>query len=227
MLKNPWWQATAWMIAVNVVVMGVALYWDWIKPEDWVGWIQAVGTVEAIIAAVFIAQAEHWNAKHESESEVEKRRIGLITLILPELLRLHGWSKEGRRIFVEIEQHKTELVHTVRRINCDPAPPVMMDRFADQLNLLGGDLMHITVQVLAMVRNMMQLAPTTFQAGPSLEVNMADETGRDVVAFYKRQFEALDMILMGLVKLLVEQHPNFIAPISMNKARAEALRERI
>jgi hypothetical protein len=78
-----------------------------------------------------------------------------------------------------------------------------------------------------MIRNMMQIAPTTFQAGPSLQVYMADETGRDVVAYYKRQFEALDMILMALVKLLVEQHPNFITPISMNKARAEALQARI
>jgi hypothetical protein len=224
-LENPWWVATVVMIALTVILICAAWSLHWLERSDeWAGWMQAIGSVEAIIAAVFIAQAEHWNAKQESERETVKRRDGLLTLILPELIDLWQWAKARRAVIIQIQNGGIEQEHTLHRSDLDPGIPVMMDRFADQLILLGGSLPHDAVQVLSVVRSLHENAERTFHTPKmnAVKFNQKDEPERNWVAYWRREFEKLDAILSRMLPKLEKDHRDLVKPAKLMQVGSNA-----
>lgn len=151
MLKNPWWQATAWMILGDLVLAGAALYWGWIAPTDWIGWIQAVGSVEAILAAVFIAQAEHWRQAEAERIAERSRRDALVLELLPQLVLLNAWVKQACR-FIEQLKANTDANLMVKTIETYRAIPKALKGDTSRLMLLGDTAGVRAVQVRELLR---------------------------------------------------------------------------
>jgi len=71
------------------------------NPQDWSGWVQAIGSVVAILAAVAFINLEHEKAKMRQKEAEEEDEVRLLKALRTELevewdqyLHLAGWSLE-------------------------------------------------------------------------------------------------------------------------------------
>jgi hypothetical protein len=208
MLENPYWRATFALIIVCLLAAGAAYHFALISPDQWVGWIQAVGSIAAILASVFVAQAQHWReAKTRQDDQAQKRR-SLMMLIFPELDQMSRWTFSAERSIAEFwsddpaHRHMGPTSGTAVFSQADyvPAIPEMMNRLAEQLVLLGGKAALNAVQALEIIRGLNRRAVTTFGNEPIIQVRFDDFRTRELMHNWRSDFAALYRLLEAVMK---------------------------
>jgi hypothetical protein len=218
-MKNPY-SYLAVMIIVTAIGFAVAGYQEWIDKGDWVGWIQAIGSVEAIIAAALIAEAEHWRATEARRSDDEEHRRALMLMIAPEIEHLRLWSELAKNRINDIVsapqgRHPISIVTTI------PDVPEQLDRLADRLMLLGGNTAANAIQILAIVRILRQVGLRYFDGQQGIHLDTATDVDRNKIAFFRNTLTDLHQLSEQVRTKVGAEHDRLVRALAEAEKHAQ------
>jgi hypothetical protein len=162
--------------------------------------------------AIWIAIAVPWwqtrAARKDQKAEHDRRRARLLMLIFPELTELKSWSGHSRERVNTILREDHPKVR-VQRVDLIPELPEMMDRFADQLVLLGDETATDIIESLALIRSLHQTGIEFLRDQVYIEGLRGEfET---ILERRQRTITKLDMELGEVLLVIARQHPLSVA----------------
>jgi hypothetical protein len=152
MFSNPYWKTMVAMIGGTVVLALFADHYSLVGYGEWVGWIQAVGSVEAIIASVLIAQAQHWKEAQQAEEEKDLEREALVLELYPQLFQLKLWFEERLKLEWLVKNPGNQKIMIPYKDLYPPTPHAFLQSSSTRLLLLPEPIGIRAVQFRELLR---------------------------------------------------------------------------
>jgi hypothetical protein len=168
MLDNPYWKSMIAMIVGTLIIGGLAYHETWIIQGEWVGWIQAVGSVEAIIASIFIAQAQHWTETQRQIRADELERQALVLELYPQLFALKRWFAE-RMVLDWITKSGDREIMLPYKDLFPPTPKAFEESSATRLLLLPDPIGIRAVEFRELLRMLANRAAIFMHVTPPMQ----------------------------------------------------------
>jgi hypothetical protein len=91
--------------------------------SEWAAWVQAVGSVLAILIAVAVPYWQRRTARDDEKEQNEKRASALLLVLWPEIEALKGELTEGRgELRMRQVTNRTELHNALTQTKLSPTP---------------------------------------------------------------------------------------------------------
>lgn len=183
--------------------------------SDWAAWMQAIGSIVAIGIAFAVPWWQTRAARQDQKAEHDRRRAGLLMMIHPELTDLKSWSRRSReRVNTVLQSDGLKI--RIQRVDLIPEMPEMMDRFADQLVLLGDETATDIIESVALIRSLHRTGIEFLSNEPYLEGFRSDL--RSMLERYQRTITKLNRDLEETLLVIARQHPFALATLTRRSA---------
>lgn len=129
----------------------LAKYWP-TTSEQWASWVQAIGSIAAIVAAIWISSSQHRAAKRREAQQRAEAERNYLSAARAELAVL--WSMYNLRVGNQLTEHDpAELLDTIWPIDHDPF--VVYNSNAQMLAEIEDDgLRALLIQTYALGRGL-------------------------------------------------------------------------
>lgn len=137
MKKDIVWGALALAVAGVLLALVACRATDGLWGQTMAAWVQAVGSVLAILAAIVVANLQIEHARKEAQRATSDLALAAVSLAsrtltqVADRLAAAARPQAGKSMGLALREHRTtELVETLRQINIGDLPPVMVVAFS-------------------------------------------------------------------------------------------------
>lgn len=213
MLKNPGWRFIILMIAVTLIFGAVAWHQHWVSTGEWSGWIQAVGSIEAIVAAFALTHIQHWEDARKAREQAELERDALILELMPQLTELNAWIRKKCAEIERMKADKTGMSYGITYSSFAHFIPKALESPSTRLLLLGREAGIRAVQIRELLR--LSNARAERNARESYVSQGPDREFSGALAQIFRTILSLELITQTLLDDISALHANLV-PLDKN-----------
>jgi hypothetical protein len=206
MVRNPYY---IWLCILIVgTTIGFVGAWRlcWIDADDWVGWIQAVGSVEAIIAAALVAQGQHWLERQKQKADEQEERRALILELTPQLIFFQAWLSARVKKIESIKSAKAGESYAVSGREFLPNIPRALEGPNQRLLLLPGKAGISAVQLRELLFYTRDLLREWANRGGAIEIHGPNANLSAVVATSFNAINSMPQLIKAVLTVIEPDH---------------------
>jgi hypothetical protein len=222
MVENPYLRLLFGMLLATGILAVLALQGHWVPKGEWVGWIQAVGSVAAIFASIFIAQAEHWNGTHKEEVAEKREADALVLELVPQLHLFRSWIRHRKSEIEAINTNRdpNRVFEVSVNLLIPPIPRGLRDNSSARLLLLGREDGLRAIQI----REVSQFVHDAYPAIRNQTFKFSGKNVKDLpqsLIGMMNNVLSLETITERLITDLNKRHDELIRPHEQTELTAE------